>query len=766
MDQYLNFVLRFKWLLIALSAALLIATAPGVKRINVQSDYKAFLSTDYPPLLQLDEINTIFTDNQNLLVVVAPDSGKVFTPETIRLVQTLTEQFWLLPYVTRVDSLTNFQHTEVDEDDLVIESLFPEDQVISPELLQRGQRIAAREPALQDSLISNKLDITALVVTMEVPDGTKLSTANTEIVTAIKTLLITHREQQPNTKIFVSGASLGDYALTVYGKRDSAILIPAMLALMAFILLVMTRSLLATLAAAVVVIFTGAGTMGLLGWIGWTIDPASAVAPIVIMTLAIADSIHIIEGMQKGMRQGLEKHLAIANSLKDNFMPVLLTSLTTVLGVATFTFSEMASLQRLGITVGLGVTLAFALSITLLPALLSVLPIKTQALKSSANTSNPFYRISAFSSRHYRNITVIALLLSAAIASLATLNNFNDSITGMMKKSTPERQAVDFYEDHMSGVIQLDVAIFTDTDGGINNPEFLNTVDSFVMWLRDQDSTGHVTSITDTIKRLNQNMNGNNAQSYRIPPQQDLTAQYLLLYEMSLPYGLELNNQLDMDKSATRINFTIHNGTTQALVSNQNSVEAWFAANAPDLRTVVTGPAPIMGKVSYLSLIPNMMKGGIIAIIMVSIVLLVALRSVKLGFAAMLANIVPVSVGYGVWYLIDGEVNFIIAGVAGVCLGVVVDFAVHFLSKYRKGRLDDKSVEAAINYAFDKAGRPLLTTMIVLVSGFWLLTLSKITLNSGMGTLTGLIILLAMSFVFFVLPSLLFWLESDKQAPR
>lgn len=759
-NYYSKFLQQLRWPIVALTVVLVVIAAPGAQRINVQSDYKAFMADDYPPLLELDAINRQFTENQNLLVVVAPQAGDIFTAETIRLVQSLTDEFWQLPYAARIDSLTNFQYTEVDADDLVIEDLFPFDRDITPELLARGRSVAAQEPALQHGLVSADLAITALVITVDVPAGVKPSTVNGAIVNALKQVLAPYREQHPDTDILVSGAFLAEYALTHYGQRDSTLLLPAMLGLMAIILLVMTRSLLATVAAAAVVICTSTTTMGVLGWIGWTIDPASAVAPIVVMTLAIADAIHLIEGMQKSMRAGVPKTEAIGNSLRDNFLPIFLTSITTVLGVATFTFSEMASLQRLGITIALGVSLAFIFSITLLPALLHIFPVKARAAKA-ATTPALFYAIGRFSSRHYRLIVVTSLLAASAVASLATLNNFNDSVTGMMKRSTPERQAVDFYEEHMSGVIQIDVAIFSDTEGGINKPSVLRSIDDFVTWLRSREETGHVSSITDTIKRLNQNMHNNDRAQYRIPPEQALAAQYLLLYEMSLPYGLDLNNQLDINKSATRVSFTIHNGNTQSLVTNQAEVEAWFAQHAPELRITVTGAAAIMGQVSYLSLIPNMIKGGAIAILMVSIVLLIALKSVKLGIAAMLANIVPAAVGYGLWYPLDGEVNFIIAGVAGVCLGVVVDFAVHFLSKYRVGRTAGKTTPQAIDFAFEKAGRPLITTSLVLVSGFWLLTLSKITLNSGMGTLVGLIILLALGFVFFVLPSLLLWLDQD-----
>ena len=233
---------------------------------------------------------------------------------------------------------------------------------------------------------------------------------------------------------------------------------------------------------------------------------------------------------------------------------------------------------------------------------------------------------------------------------------------------------------------------------------------------------------------------------------------------MSLPYGLDLNNQLNLDKSAMRMTVILKGGDSQLVVETKWAIEEWFANNTEGLEVDITGTTPLLAELSYVHMIPSMMKGGMIAILMVSLVLFVSLRRFKLGFIGMLANMIPVAVGYGVWYLLDGQVNFVIASVAGVCLGVVVDFAVHFLSKYQQKRNAGGDTESAILYAFSKTGRPLFTTMVVLVSGFGLLMLSPITMNFSMGCLTGIVIMLALAFDFLMLPALLMML--DKQPKK
>lgn len=751
-DRYIALILNFRWWVVVATAAFLAVAISGLANIKVVSDYKSFIDPSFPPFLELEAMEEAFTENQNLMVAIVPSNGDVFTPDTVALIQMITERMWLVPYTLRVDSVTNFQYTEADGDNLVVDDLFPRGEAVDAQLIARAKSYVPTEPRLLKNLVAQDLSAAVVSVLFAIPDEVVAHAANTDILAEVERILADAKAMAPNAKFYIAGVVPIDHSLGKYGQQDNATLIPAMLLLMALILYVMTRSLSGVVSASAVVVFTGVGTMGLLGLRGWTIDPGSAIAPIVIMTLAVADSIHVVEGMQNAMRAGMAKLDAIAQSLKDNFMPVFLTSLTTVMGVATFTFAEMPSQQRLGITVALGVTVAFVLSVTFLPALLAILPMKRRPPRTE---SSVFDRIATFSIRHFKAIVLVFVVVGVSLASLIPLNKFNDSPSAMLAKRTPERQATEFYEDAISGIIKIDVAIFADTEGGVADPVFLADVDKFVTWARSRNNIDNVATITDTFKRLNQNMHGGDPNWYTMPATRELAAQYLLLYELSLPYGLSLDNELTQDKSGLRMTLILAHSDSEQIVKTKWAIQAWFADNTPHLNAVVTGPTQLMAELSYLHMIPSMLKGGVIAIIMVSLVLFLALRSLGLGLLGILANMVPVAMGYGIWYLIDGQVNFIVASVAGVCLGVVVDFAVHFLSKYRRERRAGCNTETAIRRTFAKVGRPLWVTMIVLVSGFWLLMLSPVTLSFSMGYLTGIIIILALLFDFFALPALL-----------
>jgi len=756
---YINTLFKFRWLVIAASMLVFVFAVNGLERIVVISDYKSFLDPDYPGLVQLNEIEAIFTENNVMLIGIAPQDETIFTAQSIAMLQNITEQAWLLPYATRVDSITNYQHTRANGDDLFVGSFFPRDEAVTAAMLAQAKQVSASEPVIKHNLVSANQDVAVLQVTFDFPDEGETSTANDSSVLAAYALIEDLQKDYPQTRFYLTGTPVIDHALGKYTARDSITLIPAMLILMAIILFAMTRSLSGVISASFIVIFTGVITLGLLGWTGWTVDPASSMASIVIMTLAVADSVHIIEGMQKAMRAGMAKINAIAESFYQNVAPVFLTSITTVLGVITFTFTELATLQRIGITVALGVSVAFFLSITLLPALLSVMPMK---VKPRDDDKSIYIQLAHFTVSRYKPILAIALILIVALTSFAPLNRFNDSPQALVASRTEERKAVDFFEQYVTGVTHIEIAIFSEKPGGINDPKFLQKVEQFDAWMKLDENVSHMASIADIFKRLNKNMHGDDEAWYKLPQEKDLAAQYLLLYEMSLPYGLDLNNQIDIEKSGVRTTVTMKNGDSEKIYRKQEAIYRWFSENAPELKVVVSGVVATMAEVSYKKMIPGMMNGGMIAIAMVSLVLLFALRRIKLGVMGMLANMVPLAVGYGIWYLLSGQVNFVVASVAGICLGVVVDFAVHFLSKYQLERKAGCSTETAIERAFAKTARPLWTTMVMLVSGFWLLMLSPVTLNFSMGALTGIVILLALIFDLLVLPALLMTFDRKK----
>lgn len=269
--------------------------------------------------------------------------------------------------------------------------------------------------------------------------------------------------------------------------------------------------------------------------------------------------------------------------------------------------------------------------------------------------------------------------------------------------------------------------------------------------------------MSDIFKRLNKNMHGDDPAYYRVPDNPELAAQYLLLYEFSLPFGLDLGNQINIDKSATRFFVAFEHldaVETRALV---DEAHAWLAENAPGMETIGVSPAVMFSYIADRN-IKSMFIGMPVALIGISFLLILALASWKMGLLSLIPNLVPLGLAFGLWGIIDGKINFTMAIVLGMTVGIVVDDTIHFLSKYLRARRElDQTPEQAIVYSFRTVGTALTTTSLILVAGFAVLAQSAFLPNSGMAQLTSIAIICALIADFFLLPTLLLLLDRDRE---
>jgi predicted RND superfamily exporter protein len=241
---------------------------------------------------------------------------------------------------------------------------------------------------------------------------------------------------------------------------------------------------------------------------------------------------------------------------------------------------------------------------------------------------------------------------------------------------------------------------------------------------------------------------------YRLPQDRELAAQYLLLYEMSLRYGLDLNNQINVDKSSLKLVLTTANLGSVELVDLEQRIYAWFAQHAPQYQVVASSPSLMFAHIGETNM-ASMLSTLPITLVLISALMIFALRSWKLGVISLVPNIAPAIIGFGLWALLSGEINLGLSVVVTLTLGIVVDDAVHFLAKYQRARKQGQNAEQAVRYAFHTVGRALWITTVVLVAGFSVLAMSSFRLNADMGQLSALVIFLALVIDFVLLPTLL-----------
>ncbi|EIZ4665953.1 MMPL family transporter [Vibrio vulnificus] len=757
----LAFSTRFSFWTLIISLMAIVATAMGAKNLYFRGDYNIFFDGSNAQLQAFDEIQTTFAKTDNIALVLAPKSGDVFDQRTLTQIQEMTEQAWQVPYSSRVDSLANYQHTEAVDDDLLVEDLLYQSYPLTAERIAKVRAVAMSEPLLVNALVSEKGDVAVINITMQMPGVDETAEVN-EVVAYVEQMLSHYRAEYPDVTIYKAGIIAMNHSFAMAAQNDSATLVPTMLLVILVFLTLMLRSFLSVLATLVVIIGAIVATLGIVGWAGMFLHVASVNVPTLIMTLAVADCVHVIASMRHFMRQGMPKSQAIHRSVTLNFVPIIITSVTTAIGFLMMNMSDSPVLRDFGNLSALGVMIACVLSVSLLPALLNLLPVRFSA-KQAAKSSDIMDKLADLVV-HRRNVLLpLSIVVIAGSAALIPYNKVNDESVKYFDTSSEFRQAADFMEQRIGGMTTMSIAIKTHQSQGIASPEFLEVLGEFTSWLREQPETDHVASLSDIYKRLNKNMHGDDSAYYALPAERELAAQYLLLYEMSLPFGLDLNNQVNVDKSSVKLQLTVKNLGSVELVALEERIYQWFASHAPRYQVVASSPSLMFAHIGETNM-ASMLSTLPITLILISALMIFALRSWRLGVISLVPNIAPAVIGFGLWALISGEINLGLSVVVTLTLGIVVDDAVHFLAKYQHARKEGQNAEQAVRYAFHTVGRALWITTVVLVAGFSVLAMSQFRLNSDMGQLSAIVIFVALVIDFVLLPSLLMRFDTAEYA--
>ncbi|EIU6778185.1 MMPL family transporter [Vibrio parahaemolyticus] len=750
---------KYSLLVLLATIFLIIVATIGGKNLYFRGDYDIFFDGTNKQLLAFDEIQTTFAKTDNLAIVIAPEDGDIFTPQTLSLIQKITVDAWQVPYSSRVDSIANYQHTEAFDDDLLVEDLLYSEYELTPERISKVKSIALSEPVLKSALVSEKGDVTVVNITVQLPEMDKTAEVE-EVVSSINAMIDRYQRAYPDVTFHKAGIIAMNHAFMTAAQDDSSTLVPTMLVVILVFLTIMLRSILSVIATLIVIIGSVMATMGISGWAGMFLSTATVNVPTLIMTLAVADCVHVIATMRQSMKNGFTKVQSIERSIALNFVPILITSVTTAIGFLMMNMSDSPVLRDFGNLSALGVMVACLLSVTLLPALLKLLPIHVK-METSQDQKHVMDRLGDFVVSQRRALLPLSVAVIVVCASLIPLNKVNDESVEYFGQRNEFRQAADFMEERISGMTNISIAIKTNESQGIAAPDFLNTIGEFSSWLRDQPETDHVATLADVYKRLNKNMHGDDEAYYLLPQERELAAQYLLLYEMSLPYGLDLNNQINVDKSSIKMVLTVANLGSVELVDLENGIYQWFAEHAPQYQVVASSPSLMFAHIGETNM-ASMLSTLPITLVLISALLIFALRSVRLGLISLMPNIAPAVIGFGLWALISGEINLGLSVVVTLTLGIVVDDAVHFLSKYQRARREGQTAEQAVRYAFHTVGRALWITTVVLVAGFSVLAMSSFRLNADMGQLSAIVIFIALVVDFLFLPTLL--MLFDKKA--
>ena len=749
LDRYPAFVLRHRWLVLALATLIMLAIAAGAPGLTVSASYRVLFGKDNPLLTAFDKLQDTYSASRSALIAVAPRKGTVFTRETLAAMEELTEAAWRTPHSVRVNSLTNYFHSEAAGDDLNITPLVEDAASLSDAQLDRVRNIALGEPELVGTLVSEDGRVAGLLINFALSEPEEPAWA--EISDYLRDLLDKARATNPELSYFLTGNVILNQTFTDAGK-DSQKLIPVVFLVVLAITAVLLRSLFATLSIAVLVVFVVLSTMGAAGWAGTMLTPVSASVPIIVMALGVAHAIHIVTIAQAGIRRGLERKAAIAESLRDNLYPVFLTSVTTAIGFLSLNTSSSPPFHVLGNLVALGVGFTFLYSVTFLPVLLSILPVG--APRPRVGRVGFFERLADFVVARRTLLLWSASLVAVALATGVPRNETSDNWLHHFDERYTFRTDTDFIVGNLTGLDRLDYSLSAGSEGGITGPEYLRAVEAFANWYRAQPEVHHVQAFPEIMKRVNRSMHGDDPEFYRIPDDPELAAQLLLLYEFSLPFGADLNDRMDIAKSATRMTVVLKDTSTRDHLDIDARAQAWLQANAPALATPASGFTMISAHMSDQN-VRSMLWGTLIATALITLILLIVFRNVRVGLICLVPNFLPALMAFGIWGYFSGVIGLGASVVTAIAIGIIVDDTIHFLAKYLSFRREGQSSPEAVRATFSAVGQALWATTAILTAGFLVFALSGYEPTRVLGILVAVTIVFALFADLLLLPALL-----------
>ena len=719
--------------------------------LTLDPDARIFFAEENPDRVALDAFEAEFAKDDNMILVVEPKNGQVFTPATLRAVGELTEQAWLLPSVRRVDSITNFQNTSADGDDMTVRDLVEDPANVTQAEADAAKAIALDRVSLVHSTIPPAADVTAVNIMFRLP-GIDPTTEVPTIVAEAQALAEKFREAHPEIGLRITGSVMINNQFAESGREDFTNLTLPMFGAILLIVFLAFFSISGVFMTLIIIISSAVVGLGALGWSGVALNSVTITAPLIIMTLTVASVVHLLASVRQTMLKTPDRKEWARRALEEHMGEIAIACLTTAIGFLALNFSISPPFRQLGNIVAVGVVAAMVFTLLLLPSLIAIIPMKRHM--SPARTDRFMRPIAEFVIAWRKSILLGGLAIVVGLVAGIPRLSLEDDFVRYFDERYEFRRDTDFFEKRLGGVNALEWALPAGESEGISNPDYLANVGAFTDWLRQQENVRYVRSLTDTIKRLNMNMHGDDPSYLRLPEAADEAAQYLFFYELSLGYGMDLTDRINIDKSKLRISASMANVTTTQMLKVTADARAWLQTNAPEMAVEPTGLTHVFTQISYRD-VRAMLFGTVLALIAISALILLILRDVKLGLISLIPNLVPAAMAFGIWGYSVGAVTLAIAVVIAMTLGIVVDDTVHFLSKYKEGKRKGLTAEDAVRHAFDKVGMALVVTTLGLVIGFAILAQSGFAVNGDMAKLTALTISLALVADLLLLPAIL-----------
>jgi hydrophobe/amphiphile efflux-3 (HAE3) family protein len=728
-------------------------------RLELDTSNEIWFVEGHPALDALREFERLFRNDDFVYVVLGTED--VFQPPPVEILTRLAADLEAtVPYVLDVTWLGNAEFVEGHEDSVDVYD-FLEDVPLTSEGLAGVRAKALAEPVYRNTLLSPDGKTAGLLVELEDYPSDRTDPRK-EIAPAVRAVL--GKPEYRGLELHAVGIPLFDYDFDVITATETARFMAVCLLVQMAILFWLGRGVRGVVAPIIICASTIVWTFAAIVFYGFTLNIFVAMLPVLLICVGIGDSMHLIAEYHDQRDHGYGHQEALVRAMGAVGFPCLLTSLTTAAGFLSFLAADIRPFREMGVYAATGVVIALLLSYVLVPIFYSAR--RAGKTGQDAATSEPLHAserndvfdrllaaVARMVIRHPRAVAgVFTLLTLAAVVGMFRIE-IESATVQMLSRDVPIRRAYDFVDESMGSSMSVEILIDTGEESGIHDPQFLERMDSLDRFMRDHPLTATTTSVLDIHRQMRRAFHENQSEYFGIPENREEASQYLLVYEMS--------GGADKDKLATyEYDVARLTARTRALDTRDTSrflddVRGFANDTFGDTATL-----SFSGMLMLLDELTDLIGHGqrrsfAVAAAVITLIMILVLRSVRLGLISMIPNVFPVLatlgfMGYAGVYLGVGLMTL-----SAIIIGVAVDDTIHFFVRFRSEFERRGSYAHAIEATLASVGRPITFTTVTLTLGFSVLAMSDVSQLVHFGMLAGFAFTWALLADLFFAPAMM-----------
>jgi len=782
-------------------AVLLLLAIPisHVPQIKMDTSTEGFMHPEDPVLITYNKFRAQFGRDERIVIAIKSDT--VFTLKFLTKLRKLHEELEeKVPYLDDVTSLYNVRNTRGEGDKLITDDLlepFPTTQAEVDAIKKR----AMTSHFYKDLLLSQDGTMTTIMIETDAysHEGEKETSVESEFddgfgdtSTGSATIDSTSSESETQTevsepaqerkfltdaenhkileaihqivktyeaddfKMYVAGSPAVNNALKAQMQADMQKFMRITFLIIIVFLFIMFRRVSAVVYPLLVIILSLLATVGTMAWSGTAFKLPTQIVPSLLLAVSIGATVHILSIFFDRFNKTEDKKGAIVYTLKHSGLAIAMTSITTAIGVGSFYGSEVAPIADLGTFASFGVMVSLFLTLTLLPALLSMTKLKPKVQKGMGKFDELMGILALFPIKYYKGIIAGSLVLVLVALLAATKIGLSHNPLFWFQPDNINRVSTLEIDKTMNGSVSFEVVVDTGKENGWNDPvrlEKLNTLSAELeKYVDAYTRIGKVISLATIVKETNRALHENKEESYSIPKDANLVSQELLLFENSGSDDLE--DVVDSQFSKARITLKLPWTDAVKAVGVLDYVKKEVAKTFPNDKVETTGMIPLLIN-TFAGSVHSSVASYTIAFIAITFMMMLILGSVRIGLLSMIPNLTPIILGLLLMYVMNIPLDMFTLLIGSIAIGLAVDDTIHFMHNFRRYYLESGDSTKAIQMTFLTTGKAMVITSIVLSLGFYAYMMAQMISVQNFGLLTGTVILFALLADLFLAPSLM-----------